>query len=126
MDRFSPLYRRGKIEYNNLYVRCRSGGTGRRAVFRAQCPCGRAGSNPAFGTKKDNVNLRCMTGVFCLGLFLIAVVHPSIYLSPPREKRAVVLRGFLEVWLHFDTSGLSSFINSKCLKKECLLIYRNT
>ena len=31
---------------------CRSGGTGRRAAFRALCPQGRAGSNPAFGTKK--------------------------------------------------------------------------
>ncbi len=28
---------------------CRSGGTGRHAVFRAQCPYGRGGSTPPFG-----------------------------------------------------------------------------
>ncbi len=32
------------------FASCRSGGIGRRAVLRGQCPRGRAGSTPAFGT----------------------------------------------------------------------------
>jgi hypothetical protein len=41
---------------------CRSGGTGRRAAFRAQWEYSRAGSNPAFGTMI--ILLRYVTVVF--------------------------------------------------------------
>jgi Na+-driven multidrug efflux pump len=37
--------------FPRFFVGCRSGGTGRRAAFRAQWPQGRVGSNPTFGTK---------------------------------------------------------------------------
>ena len=36
----------------------RSGGTGRRAAFRAQCPYGRVGSNPTFGILAPLAQLR--------------------------------------------------------------------
>lgn len=35
----------------NAFDFCRSGGIGRRAGFRDQCPSGRVGSSPTFGTR---------------------------------------------------------------------------
>ncbi len=52
----------GKTTLRCVYPNCQSGGIGRRAGFKIQCPQGRVGSSPTSGTGKNPHRIRTEVG----------------------------------------------------------------
>lgn len=77
----------------------RSGGTGRRAVFRVQCPCGRVGSNPTFVIQKP----RARRGFF--------VYHDDMSNQSQRRNRRQQVSGVQIVFASILAIGLLLTIN---------------
>ncbi len=104
---------------SGILGRRRSGGTGRHAVFRAQCPYGCAGSNPAFGTKVYHpAALKSRRGDFVMTSRLVANWRGSSWAARGLIllAAAVIFSGYLvhertaagglgfssdDAWIHF-------------------------